>query len=69
MGSFAIVFAVWEAIVWFFAMPQYLLPGPGRYFVSLAGNFAAILSQTWWTAATILAGFIPRPRLPFRSQW
>ena len=58
VGSFAIVFAVWQTIVWLFAMPQYLLPGPGPVFVSLANNFGAILSQTWWTAATILAGFV-----------
>jgi NitT/TauT family transport system permease protein len=58
IGSFAIVFAIWQAVVWLFAMPQYLLPGPGPVFVSLATNSAAILSQTWWTAATILAGFV-----------
>lgn len=58
VGSFAIVFAVWEIIVRFFAMPQYLLPGPGPVFVSLADNFAVILNQTLWTAATVLAGFI-----------
>ena len=58
IGSFAIVFAIWQAVVWLFAMPQYLLPGPAPVFVSLAKNSAAILSQTWWTAATILAGFI-----------
>ncbi|HEY1362942.1 MAG TPA: ABC transporter permease [Xanthobacteraceae bacterium] len=57
-GSFAIVFAVWEAVVRLFAMPQYLLPGPGPVFVALARNFAVILSQTWWTAATVLAGFV-----------
>ena len=56
-GSFAIVFAVWEIVVRVLAMPQYLLPGPGPVFVSLARNFAIILSQTWWTAATVLAGF------------
>jgi NitT/TauT family transport system permease protein len=58
VGSFAIVFALWEAIVRFFAMPQYLLPGPGPVFASLADNFAAILNQTLWTAATVLAGFV-----------
>jgi NitT/TauT family transport system permease protein len=58
VGSFAIVFAVWQTIVWLFAMPQYLLPGPGPVFISLANNFGAILNQTWWTAATILAGFV-----------
>lgn len=58
VGSFAIVFAIWQTIVWLFAMPQYLLPGPGPVFASLAQNAAAILSQTWWTAATILIGFI-----------
>jgi NitT/TauT family transport system permease protein len=58
VGSFAIVFAVWQTIVWLFAMPQYLLPGPGPVFVSLVNNFGTILSQTWWTAATILAGFV-----------
>ena len=36
VGSFAIVFAVWEAVVRIFGMPQYLLPGPGPVFVSLA---------------------------------
>ena len=50
VGSFAIVFAVWELIVRLFAMPEYLLPGPGPVFVALAKNFATILSQTWWTA-------------------
>lgn len=58
VGSFVIVFAAWEAIVLLFDMPQYLLPGPGPVFVSLANNFPTILSQTWWTAGTVLAGFI-----------
>jgi NitT/TauT family transport system permease protein len=58
VGSFAIVFGVWQTVVWLFAMPQYLLPGPGPVFLSLANNFATILNQTWWTTATILAGFI-----------
>jgi NitT/TauT family transport system permease protein len=57
-GSFAIVFAVWEVIVRLFAMPEYLLPGPEPVFVSLADNYAAIFSQTWWTAGTVLIGFV-----------
>jgi NitT/TauT family transport system permease protein len=57
LGSFAIVFAVWEAIVRLFAMPQYLLPGPGPVFLSLAHNFGIILGQTWWTALTVVIGF------------
>jgi NitT/TauT family transport system permease protein len=58
LGSFAIVFAVWELIVRLFAMPQYLLPGPVPVFAALADNFGPILNQTLWTTATVLAGFI-----------
>ena len=57
-GSFAIVFAVWEFLVRLFAMPQYLLPGPGPVFISLADNLPTIMNQTLWMAATVLAGFL-----------
>jgi NitT/TauT family transport system permease protein len=58
LGSFAIVFVVWEAIVRLFAMPQYLLPGPGPVLASLGHNFGSILGQTGWTAFTVFIGFI-----------
>jgi NitT/TauT family transport system permease protein len=58
VGSFVIVFVVWDLTVRLFAMPEYLLPGPVPVFVSLAKNIAILLRQTWWTAGTVLVGFI-----------
>ena len=58
VSSFVIVFAVWDLTVRIFAMPEYLLPGPGPVFASLAKNIAVLVSQTWWTAGTVLVGFI-----------
>jgi NitT/TauT family transport system permease protein len=58
VGSFAIVFAVWELVVRIFAMPEYLLPGPGPVFASLAKNIVTLAYQTWWTAGTVLVGFV-----------
>ena len=57
-GSFAIVFAVWELVVRILAMPEDALPGPGPVFASLTKNFVILASQAWWTAATVLVGFI-----------
>jgi len=58
IGSFAIVFLLWEVTVWLFALPEYLLPGPVPVFASLAKNIAVLSKQSLWTAGTILAGFI-----------
>src|ERR1700694_4133592 len=58
LGSFAIVFAVWELTVKLFAMPEYLLPGPQPVFISLFENIGTLAGQTVWTAATVLAGFL-----------
>ncbi|HUZ75153.1 MAG TPA: ABC transporter permease [Stellaceae bacterium] len=58
IGSFALVFVVWDLIVRLFAMPEYLLPGPEPVFVSLVKNIATLWYEMWWTAATILIGFV-----------
>ena len=58
LGSFLIVFAIWELTVRLFAMPEYLLPGPEPVFVALAKNIGTLAGQTIWTAGTVLAGFI-----------
>lgn len=58
LGSFLIVFAVWEAIVALFAMPEYLLPGPAPVFLSLWHNVTTLAGQTLWTGLTVLVGFI-----------
>ena len=58
VASFAIVFVVWELTVRLFALPEYLLPGPAPVFVSLVKNVATLWYQMWWTAMTILIGFV-----------
>src|SRR5216684_6945151 len=58
LGSFVIVFAIWDLTVRLFAMPEYLLPGPEPVFISLAQNIGTLAGQTIWTAGTVLAGFI-----------
>src|SRR6185312_15072288 len=58
VGSFAIVFVVWDLTARLFAMPEYMLPGPEPVFLSLTTNFAVLAKQTWWTAGTVVVGFI-----------
>ena len=57
-GSFAIVFVVWDVTVRVLATPEYLLPGPEPVFLSLAQNLAGLATQTLWTGATVLLGFL-----------
>ena len=56
--SFALVFAIWELAVLIFGFPEYLLPGPGPVVVTLAENVWTIALQTYWTAGTVLFGFL-----------
>jgi NitT/TauT family transport system permease protein len=58
LGSFAIVFLLWDLTVRIFRMPEYLLPGPGPVFASLAKNIAVLSAQSVWTAGTVLFGFL-----------
>ncbi|MGH7087282.1 MAG: ABC transporter permease [Stellaceae bacterium] len=58
VGSFAIVFALWELVVWLFRFPEYLLPGPAPVFGSLTTNIVALASQAKWTAGTIVLGYV-----------
>ena len=57
-GSFLIVFAIWELVVVVFGFPEYLLPGPGPVVSTLADNFGTLATQTYWTAGTVLLGFL-----------
>jgi NitT/TauT family transport system permease protein len=57
LGSFALVFVLWDLLVRAFGMPEYLLPGPEPVFLSLWHNVAILAGQTLWTGATVLIGF------------
>ena len=46
LGSFLIVFAIWELTVRLFAMPEYLLPGPEPVFAALAKNIGTLTATT-----------------------
>jgi NitT/TauT family transport system permease protein len=57
LGSFTLIFIVWDLAVRFFRIPVYLLPGPIDVFVTLAQHWRELGLQALWTTGAILAGF------------
>ncbi|MEM7522215.1 MAG: ABC transporter permease subunit, partial [Pseudomonadota bacterium] len=50
-------FAMWEAAVWIFAIPQFLLPAPSAVFEAMWTWRGPILDNAWQTLFTTAVGF------------
>jgi putative hydroxymethylpyrimidine transport system permease protein len=48
--------ALWEAWVWVFEMPHYILPAPSRVFLTLIDRYDILLWHTSVTVTEVLAG-------------
>jgi NitT/TauT family transport system permease protein len=61
------VLVVWEAIVVFFAIPQFILPAPSNVFVAFYRGFASSLyiDHIWITVTETLMGFVLGTALAF----
>ena len=53
------VLVVWEALVWYLAVPKFVLPAPSLIFKSLAADYPSLLASLWITLRiTLMAFFI-----------
>ena len=57
VGTLVALVVAWEAAVWFFAIPPFLLPAPTRIVAELAKIAPHILPNVWATLSTVLLGF------------
>jgi NitT/TauT family transport system permease protein len=53
-----LVIAAWDAVVHIFAIPPYVLPGPGLVSSTLIADRALLLNSLWVTLATTFEGFV-----------
>ena len=53
-----LVIAAWDAVVRIFAIPPYVLPGPGLVSSTLIADRALLLNSLWVTLATTFEGFV-----------
>ena len=56
--TFAVLVAVWQAAVWLFAMPHFILPGPDRVALSLWNDGHYLASNALVTLGEILLGLV-----------
>ena len=63
----AATLAVWEALVWLFAVPAFILPAPTSIFMALYRGFASSLyvDHMWITLTETLMGFVLGTALAF----
>jgi NitT/TauT family transport system permease protein len=57
LGSFLIVFAIWELGVRLFSMPSYILPAPTTILSALVTKFPRIIDGAWVTTQEIMVGY------------
>lgn len=58
LSFFALFVLSWHAVVEFFAIPPYLLPGPPRVVHAIAANATRLIDATQLTALGALSGFV-----------
>jgi len=58
LASFAVIFAVWEASVRIFQVPEYLLPAPSAIACELTQDLPELFGHATTTAVEALLGFI-----------
>ncbi len=54
----ALAMALWQAVVGAFAIPPYVLPGPGLVFATLYSDGALLMNSLWVTLVTTFEGFL-----------
>jgi NitT/TauT family transport system permease protein len=58
VGSFLLIFVLWDLAVRVFKAPAYLLPPPLVVLDSIVQNWSTLWVHTLWTTGAILAGFV-----------
>ena len=53
----AVVLALWEALVWWLAVPKFVLPAPSLIARSLASDYPSLLVSLWMTLRITLLAF------------
>jgi len=56
--ALALLILVWEALVWLFSIPEYLLPAPSQIFKVTAAAWPVMLEHTISTIRTTMLGFL-----------
>jgi len=56
--SLAVLVGLWEGIVRWFEIPNYLLPGPGEVLASGWKNGWSMVPHAGWTMLSVLAGYL-----------
>lgn len=56
--SMLMVLVVWEASVRLFRLPVHLVPSPAQVLAATIEHWPSLLSQSVWTVAAMLAGFL-----------
>jgi NitT/TauT family transport system permease protein len=56
--ALALLILVWEAVVWLFSIPEYLLPAPSQIFKVTAAAWPVMLEHTISTIRTTMLGFL-----------
>lgn len=54
----ALVLLAWDAVVRGFAIPPYVLPGPGLVFATLYSDGSLLMNSLWVTLVTTFEGFL-----------
>lgn len=54
----ALVLLAWDAVVRGFAIPPYVLPGPGLVFATLNSDGSLLMNSLWVTLVTTFEGFL-----------
>ena len=56
--ALALLILVWEAVVWLFSIPEFLLPAPSQIFKVTAAAWPVMLEHTISTIRTTMLGFL-----------
>lgn len=56
--SIIVLFLAWEAVIYIFKIPSYLLPAPSRIIYKFVLNFPIIMRYTWVTGYESYGGFL-----------
>lgn len=57
-ATFLVVFVLWEAAIWLFDVPEYVVPRPSVAIATMVTDWRLILYYSWVTSVEILLGFI-----------
>lgn len=57
LAAIALIFGVWNAVIWIFSLQPYVLPTPQSALSTVAGHWAALAPLTWQTVKETAQGF------------